>query len=135
MPSEGVARDITERQKLEEQLRQSQKMEAIGLLAGGLAHDFNNMLTVIMGYADLILDDDKPADPTIEKIGQVKRAAEHAAALTGQPPGLLAGVDNWCSEECSTSTRSFRATPGYFAKASGKILSSSLIWEDGLGPD
>ena len=81
---EGVARDITERQKLEEQLRQSQKLEAIGLLAGGLAHDFNNMLTVIMGYANLILDDDEPAIPTIEKIGQVQKAAEHAATLTGQ---------------------------------------------------
>jgi two-component system cell cycle sensor histidine kinase/response regulator CckA len=81
---EGIARDITERHLLEDQLRQSQKMEAIGLLAGGLAHDFNNMLTVIIGYSDLILSDDAPSVQIVAKVDQVKRAAEHAAALTGQ---------------------------------------------------
>jgi PAS domain S-box-containing protein len=81
---EGVARDITERRKLEEQLRQSQKMEAIGLLAGGIAHDFNNMLTVIIGYSDLILEDDAPTAGIAAKVGQVKKAAENAADLTRQ---------------------------------------------------
>jgi len=81
---EGIARDITERQKLEEQLHQSQKMEAIGVLAGGLAHDFNNMLTVILGYSDLILTDDAPGPRIVEKLDQVKKAAELAAALTRQ---------------------------------------------------
>ena len=81
---EGIARDITERKNLEEQLRQSQKMEAIGVLAGGLAHDFNNMLTVIIGYSDLILADDAPAPPIVEKVDQVRKAAELAAALTRQ---------------------------------------------------
>ena len=81
---EGIARDITERHNLDEQLRQSQKMEAIGVLAGGLAHDFNNMLTVIIGYSDIILTDDEPAPKVAEKIGQVKKAAELASSLTRQ---------------------------------------------------
>jgi PAS domain S-box-containing protein len=81
---EGVARDITERRKLEAQLRQAQKMEAIGLLAGGVAHDFNNMLTVIIGYSDMILDDDAPTAPIAEKIDVLKKAATHAVELTRQ---------------------------------------------------
>ena len=81
---EGISRDITERHNMEEQLRQSQKMEAIGALAGGLAHDFNNMLTVIIGYSDLILTDEAPTPQVAEKIDQVKKAAELAASLTRQ---------------------------------------------------
>jgi PAS domain S-box-containing protein len=81
---ECIGRDVTERKSLEEQLRQSQKMEAVGLMAGGVAHDFNNLLTVIMGYSDLILSDDVPAASCVARIGQIRKAAERAAALTGQ---------------------------------------------------
>jgi two-component system, cell cycle sensor histidine kinase and response regulator CckA len=81
---ESIARDISERRQLEDQLRQSQKMEAIGLLAGGVAHDFNNLLTVILGYADLIVSDDEPSGSTAEKLAQVKKAAEQASDLTGR---------------------------------------------------
>ncbi|HEY83558.1 MAG TPA: PAS domain S-box protein [Chloroflexi bacterium] len=79
-----VWRDITERKKLEEQLRQSQKMEALGQLAGGVAHDFNNMLTVIQGYSGLLLKNLDKNSPAHKDISQIQGAAEQAAMLTGQ---------------------------------------------------
>lgn len=68
--------------QLERQLAESQKMEAIGKLAGGVAHDFNNMLTAILGYASLIAEDAPPDSPVREQAGQIRRAAESAGALT-----------------------------------------------------
>ncbi|HXV99796.1 MAG TPA: MASE1 domain-containing protein, partial [Anaerolineae bacterium] len=76
--------DVTERKLLEEQLRQAQKMEAIGRLAGGVAHDFNNILTVIKGYAALLLQNLDVHDPLSKDIGQIQKSAERAAALTHQ---------------------------------------------------
>jgi two-component system cell cycle sensor histidine kinase/response regulator CckA len=80
----GVAQDITERKQLEEQLRQSQKLEAIGRLAGGVAHDFNNLLTVISCYGELIFERMSKSDPSHRKMGQILKAAESAASLTRQ---------------------------------------------------
>ena len=79
-----VLSDITERKRLEEQLRQSAKMEAIGRLAGGVAHDFNNLLTAIIGYSDLLEQNMCDEDPGKEKVVQINRAAQHAASLTRQ---------------------------------------------------
>ena len=80
-----IARDVTERDRLQEQLRQAQKMESIGRLAGGIAHDFNNLLTAIRGYAELtLLEFDSDTPPARDNVEQIARAADRAASLTSQ---------------------------------------------------
>jgi two-component system cell cycle sensor histidine kinase/response regulator CckA len=76
--------DITERRQLEDQLRQAGKMEAVGQLAGGVAHDFNNILTAILGYADLLAADLPTADRRLEDVDEIRKAARRATALTRQ---------------------------------------------------
>jgi two-component system cell cycle sensor histidine kinase/response regulator CckA len=79
-----VAQDISERHLLEQQLRQSQKMEAVGRLAGGVAHDFNNLLMVIKGHTELLLNALPPEEKYSRKIEQIDRAADRASTLTRQ---------------------------------------------------
>ncbi len=79
-----VAQDITERHLLEQQLRQAQKMEAVGRLAGGVAHDFNNLLMVIKGHTELLLGSLAGPEHTVRKIEQIDRAADRATSLTRQ---------------------------------------------------
>jgi two-component system, cell cycle sensor histidine kinase and response regulator CckA len=82
--SEVIVEDITEQHRLHAQLRQAQKMEAIGLLAGGVAHDFNNMLTAILGYSELLTEQIGPDKPIGRDLREIRMAAERAAALTKQ---------------------------------------------------
>jgi nitrogen-specific signal transduction histidine kinase len=81
---EAIARDMSQRKHLEEQLRQAQKMEAVGQLAGGVAHDFNNMMCGVIGYSELVLarlEEDHPVRP---QVVQIRRAGERAGEMTKQ---------------------------------------------------
>jgi PAS domain S-box-containing protein len=80
----AILEDTSERKRLEAQLRQAQKMEAIGRLAGGIAHDFNNLLAVIMGHSDLIKGVLRKGDALAHDVEQIRRASERAATLTRQ---------------------------------------------------
>jgi two-component system, cell cycle sensor histidine kinase and response regulator CckA len=76
--------DTTEQRALQEQFTQAQKMQAVGQLAGGVAHDFNNVLTAIIGYSDLLLASHRPTDPSFQDIMQIKQNANRAASLVRQ---------------------------------------------------
>jgi PAS domain S-box-containing protein len=79
-----IARDITDRKRLEERVMQSEKIESVGRLAGGIAHDFNNLLTAILGYTELLLTHHGPDDPDRRDLEEIQRAGQRAAALTQQ---------------------------------------------------
>jgi two-component system, cell cycle sensor histidine kinase and response regulator CckA len=79
-----IIRDVSEREKLERQLRQSQRLEALGSLAGGVAHDFNNLLGVIMGHGQLLSERLRDGDPLTKHVGAIGKAAKSAAHLTRQ---------------------------------------------------
>lgn len=80
----GITRDVTERMHLEEQLRNAQQLEAIGRLAGGVAHDFNNILSIIMGHGELLLATIGAEERARNGLEQIRRAADRAASLTQQ---------------------------------------------------
>ena len=80
----GTIQDITERKQLESQLLQSQKMDAIGQLAGGVAHDINNMLNVILGYTELMMLTKSPDSPDYEKLSQIEKAGNRSQEITRQ---------------------------------------------------
>jgi len=80
----AIKRDMTKQVDLETQLLQAQKMEAVGRLAGGVAHDFNNMLTTILGFSEIILGETDPKSPLAEEVTEIMKAGKRAAALTQQ---------------------------------------------------
>jgi two-component system, cell cycle sensor histidine kinase and response regulator CckA len=79
-----LLRDISEQKRLQAQFMQAQKMEAVGVLAGGVAHDFNNLLSVIKGYTELLIEDLSESDPQYEDLKQIEKAAQRATSLTAQ---------------------------------------------------
>jgi len=80
----GIIADLTDQKRLQEQLSQAQKMESVGRLAGGVAHDFNNMLSVILGHAELARTKEALTPPLLEHIEQIKKAAERSADIVSQ---------------------------------------------------
>ncbi len=127
----GITRDITMRRKLEEQLRQSQKMEVVGRLAGGVAHDFNNLLTAILGYCELLLSALKAGDPAHQDVAEIKKAGERAALLTRQ---LLAFSRRQVLQPKSLDLNQVMENLGKMLKrVIGEDIELSIIPGSGLG--
>jgi len=125
----GTIRDVTQHEKLEEQLRMSQKMEAIGSLAGGVAHDFNNLLSVILGNVGFAMEALRTEDPIRGDLVEVKSAAERAAALTRQ---LLAFSRKQILQPVPLSLNQIAAA---MEKMLRRILGEDLDYVQVLAPD
>ena len=123
----AIVRDLTESRRLEEQFRQSQKMEAVGRLAGGIAHDFNNMLNVILGYAELGLRELTQDAPLHADLLEIQKAAERSAELTRQ---LLAFARRQTLE---FKVVDLNALVGSLLKMLGRLIREDvdLLWKPG----
>ena len=121
--------DITERQSLEEQLRQAQKMEAIGQLAGGVAHDFNNMLTAIIGHLGLLRDNPQVTREIDESLSEISAAANRAALLTSQ---LLAFSRR---QVLSTSALDVNEVVTHLTKMLRRILGEHVVMQLDFSPE
>ncbi len=121
--------DITDRQSLEEQLRQAQKMEAIGQLAGGVAHDFNNMLTAIIGHLGLLRENPKVTNEIDESLSEISAAANRAAKLTSQ---LLAFSRR---QVLSTSALDLNEVVTHLTKMLRRILGEHVIMQLDFAPE
>ncbi len=125
----GVAFDISEQRLLEEQLRQSQKMDAIGKLAGGIAHDFNNLLTAILGFGGFLLDGLEPGDHRRPHVEEILKAGHRAAELTAQ---LLAFSRKQLLEPVVVD---LNATVAESTKLLGRLIGEYIHLESVLAPD
>ncbi|MGC8494203.1 MAG: two-component system sensor histidine kinase NtrB, partial [Syntrophobacteraceae bacterium] len=118
-----------ERERLQEQLNQAQKLEAVGRLAGGVAHDFNNMLGVILGHAEMVLDEMGADTPLRHNLLEMKRAAERSADLTRQ---LLAFARK---QTISPKVLDLNETVSAILKMLRRLIGEdiSLVWKPGVG--
>jgi PAS domain S-box-containing protein len=129
---DGIETDVTERVQLEERFRHAQKMEAVGQLAGGVAHDFNNILTAVLGYADLLLSRIGPTDPHRTALEEIKKGGDRAAALTRQ---LLAFSRRTPTQLISVDVNgAIRGVEPMLHRLVGDHLEFRLDLADGLGP-
>jgi two-component system, cell cycle sensor histidine kinase and response regulator CckA len=127
----GVLRDISEYKRLEAQFLQSQKMEAIGVLAGGVAHDFNNLLNVINGYSEMVLDDLNEDDPIRKDLEQVRNAGRRASDLTSQ---LLAfGRKQMLQPKVLDLNRIINTMSSMLSRIIGEDIELLLETQSGLG--
>ena len=128
----AMCTDVTERKKNEQRLRQTQRLESLGILAGGVAHDFNNLLTGIMGNASLALETAEPGSPSRGMLQDVINASERAAQLTRQ---LLtyAGKDQGRLQSLDMSAAARELVPLLTASIP-KMVRLSLALEDGIPP-
>ncbi len=129
---EGAMTDVSDRKALETQLIQAQKMEAIGQLAAGVAHDFNNMLTAISGYAELLDEDLGPEDAHHGSVEEIRHAAARAATLTRQ---LLAfGRRQLLQPVVLDLNEVIRATEKMLVRIIGEDIKLDTALSDGLSP-
>ena len=129
---EGVAREITDQKRLEEQLRQAQKMEAVGRLAGGVAHDFNNLLGVILGYAELLLRRSDTNEAQRAKLTEIVKASDRATSLTRQ---LLAFSRKQVLEPTSLDLNALLSDVGkMIARLIGEDIRIVVLPAEDLGP-
>lgn len=125
----GVATNITETRRLEDQLHQAQKMESVGRLAGGISHDFNNLLTVIKGYCEMLLNDEKLPEGPVGLVQGIKTASDRAAALTQQ---LLAFSRKQLVEP---EVLNLNSQVTVFHGMLERIIGENIILETRLAPD
>jgi signal transduction histidine kinase len=127
----SLAQDITQQKSLEAQFQQSQKMEAVGRLAGGVAHDFNNLLTVISGYSEILLSQLKMDDPLRPYVRDMSAAGDRAAALTKQ---LLAFSRKSVLEpKVLDLNEHIRETRTFVARLIGEDIVLSAVLDRNLG--
>ncbi|HXI69528.1 MAG TPA: PAS domain S-box protein [Verrucomicrobiae bacterium] len=128
----GIGRDITERKLMEDRLFQSQKMETVGKLAGGIAHEFNSILTAIIGQSELLLQDLPPGDSKCKNAVEISKAAGRAATLTRQ---LLAyGRKQFLKPEILNLNRIILNMEGVYHHLLGSAVDMQIVPATGLHP-
>ena len=124
-----TARDVTERRRIEQALRQAQRMEGIGQLAGGVAHDFNNILTAILGFSEILMDDAPPGSEMRLDLESIQKAAQHGASLSRQ---LLAFSRR---QMLDLKVLDLGEVVADFSRMIGRVLGEHIRWTTHADPD